>query len=564
MKVSFTKIAFVLLLLISNLSFTQWTNDPSVNTPVCVWNDYQHSQQIISDHMGGAIIAWLDFRSGNADIFIQRISEGGYALWDDGGKAVITNAGNQFNHKIVKDGEGGCILTWEDDRNGNSDIYAQRIDSSGNLVWDSDGVVICNSPLDQEDPQIVTSGSGAIILWEFKQGAAGETGLYAQRINSTGQQMWGVNGVPVATSPFPDPIQLLPKITDDGSGGAVIAWTDFSGANDNIYAQRISNSGNVFWPQNGLPVSTTAVNKRFQDIINVGNGEFVVSWNSNISFDDWDLRAQKINTLGNILWNIDGLVICSSDVSFNPSAIAYDNNNSVIIAWEDRRANPPGTIYCQKLSLDGSIQWQQNGLSVSSTTGFQYQAGLVCDSNGNSIVCWQGGISSHDIFAQKFDGSGNRLWVPEGMGVCIASDNQSRHNIIITSDGDFIVSWDDERGTDSDIYAQSINALVTTVDNSTLNLPERFALEQNYPNPFNPSTTIKFIIPVTLSGVEGSLVTLKIYNAIGKEVATLANEEKPAGIYEVEWNATGLPSGVYLYRLQADSFVGTNKMILLK
>jgi hypothetical protein len=85
-----------------------------------------------------------------------------------------------------------------------------------------------------------------------------------------------------------------------------------------------------------------------------------------------------------------------------------------------------------------------------------------------------------------------------------------------------------------------------------------FELLQNYPNPFNPATTIKYQIP------ELNFVTLKIYDVLGSEVVTLVNEEKLVGSYELEFNATDLPSGVYLYKLQAGSFVETKKMILLK
>ncbi|MCU0344178.1 MAG: T9SS type A sorting domain-containing protein [Ignavibacterium sp.] len=92
-----------------------------------------------------------------------------------------------------------------------------------------------------------------------------------------------------------------------------------------------------------------------------------------------------------------------------------------------------------------------------------------------------------------------------------------------------------------------------------------FILQQNYPNPFNPCTTIKYTIPnVTLSGVEGSRVQLKVYDVLGKEVATLVNEEKPAGSYEVDFNAAGLSSGIYFYKLTAGSFVETKKMTLLR
>ncbi len=85
-----------------------------------------------------------------------------------------------------------------------------------------------------------------------------------------------------------------------------------------------------------------------------------------------------------------------------------------------------------------------------------------------------------------------------------------------------------------------------------------FVLEQNYPNPFNNSTVIKYSIP------QEGLVTLKIFNVIGEEVAELVNETKQIGYYEVSFDATGLPSGIYFYRIQASNFVDTKKMILLK
>jgi hypothetical protein len=89
-------------------------------------------------------------------------------------------------------------------------------------------------------------------------------------------------------------------------------------------------------------------------------------------------------------------------------------------------------------------------------------------------------------------------------------------------------------------------------------LPLRFVLEQNYPNPFNPATRINFCIP------DDKLVTLKIFDLLGREIAVLVNGKKQAGIHSVDWNAIGFPSGVYFYRLQAGSFTETKKLVLLK
>src|SRR4030066_2143802 len=95
----------------------------------------------------------------------------------------------------------------------------------------------------------------------------------------------------------------------------------------------------------------------------------------------------------------------------------------------------------------------------------------------------------------------------------------------------------------------------TSVDIFPLNIPDIFTLYQSYPNPFNPSTTIRFAIPLLGGDERGGLVTLKVYDILGNEVATLVDEYKPAGNYEVEFNPSSsiknLASGIYFYRIQA-------------
>jgi hypothetical protein len=114
---------------------------------------------------------------------------------------------------------------------------------------------------------------------------------------------------------------------------------------------------------------------------------------------------------------------------------------------------------------------------------------------------------------------------------------------------------------------------LTDVENeNVLNVPDGFVLYQNYPNPFNPSTKIRFTIPsVTLSlssraesRDEGSRVQLKVFDILGREVATLVNEEKPAGSYEFIFNASNLSSGVYIYTLKVNGVAYSKSMILLK
>jgi hypothetical protein len=110
------------------------------------------------------------------------------------------------------------------------------------------------------------------------------------------------------------------------------------------------------------------------------------------------------------------------------------------------------------------------------------------------------------------------------------------------------------------VWRRPLSDLITLVpgEGGSTALPTRFSLEQNYPNPFNPSTTISFSSP------SKAFVSLKVFDALGREVSSLFLEELPAGTYQREWSARGLASGIYFYRLQAGPFVDTRTLLVLK
>jgi hypothetical protein len=108
------------------------------------------------------------------------------------------------------------------------------------------------------------------------------------------------------------------------------------------------------------------------------------------------------------------------------------------------------------------------------------------------------------------------------------------------------------------VWRRPLSEMITGIEDQSNEIPTQFILAQNYPNPFNPSTKIRFQVP------NSSFVNLKVYDVLGNEVATLVNEERPVGSYEVDFNAAGLSSGIYFYTINAGTFVETKKMILLK
>lgn len=187
---------------------------------------------------------------------------------------------------------------------------------------------------------------------------------------------------------------------------------------------------------------------------------------------------------------------------------------------------------------------------------------------------------NHEVLLIKINADGDTVWT-KNLGKNLGSfPYDEGWSVQQTTDGGYIVtgfSWNYPI-SDSDVYIIRLAPNPTQIENEVDNqLPQGFALYQNYPNPFNPTTTIKYSIQSVERFAESltnnnnerignSLynVSIKVYDVLGAVVAILVNEQKPAGSYEINFNADGLPSGVYLYKLQAGSFVETKKMILLK
>jgi len=210
--------------------------------------------------------------------------------------------------------------------------------------------------------------------------------------------------------------------------------------------------------------------------------------------------------------------------------------------------NPLGGNYLYM--VDGSLFGGSVYLSQDSGTTWQQTQGgpttALCIANSGTI-----------IFAGT---NGAGVYFSSNNGTNWSSDNSGLGNLRVKSicaDSQYVYA-----GTIyNSIYRRHISELVGN-SNITQSVPKSYVLYQNYPNPFNPSTVIQFTIPVGDAYMRP--VQLKIYDILGKEVATLVNGEISAGKHEVEWNATNFPSGVYFYKLTVGSFTETKKMLMIK
>jgi len=457
------KAIFIFLLMLTGMvAYTQWSSNPSINNAVCNFAGNQMNVQVTSDGAGGAICTWVDTRNGSQDIYAQRIDANGSLQWNVDGIAICNAVSDQYTPRLVSDAAGGAIIAWYDNRAGNYDIYAQRISAAGTVLWTVDGVAITTQPGNQNAQQLIADGSGgAIIVWSDGAGGGANADIRAQLINASGTVLWPVGGVSVCNA---NSLQNIPQLVSDGAGGAIISWEDWRNySQSDIYAQRISSGGSTIWSYNGIPICTESnlAHQYNTKIISDGAGGAIICWQDNRSFSSGlNIYTQKVNATGSVQWTWDGVAVCTATGLQAFQQLVSDGSGGAIFTWEDRRSGQ-ADIYAQRLNTAGAAQWTANGIAVCSAGAVQNEVQIVPRVSGGATIIWTDGRNSfqEDIYAQAVTLAGAMLWAANGVPVANESHSQFASHLVTDGADGAIIAWQDLRSTaDYDIYSSKLFA----------------------------------------------------------------------------------------------------------
>lgn len=461
-----------------------WLLDSTENASIGSLPMPQQNPQLVTDGEHGAIITWSDGRNTwpVSYIYAQRVNSNGQTLWSaSDGVRVNTAMGDQVLPQIVSDDAGGAIIVWQDRQNDNGDIYAQRIDSSGAIQWGESGVAISVATNIQFEPQIVSDGSGgAIIVWsDARNIPEGEPlhledsdwNIYAQRINHSGEVQWVENGVEVTTA---GALQQRPRMVSDGAGGAIITWDDqrVVDYSADIYAQRINSTGSPEWTVDGVAITVqTGAVQIIPRMVSDGSGGAIIAWSGSngILVDPYgNLYAQRVNGSGMLQWSASGVVISKAPDSQSLPDMVMDGEGGAIITWTDKRDKDMNDkdIYVQRVNSDGDAQWLTDGVAVSVIAGSQSASKIMSDNAGGATIIWQDDRNGKiDIYAQRVDSAGVMQWTSNGIAVSTAGDDYTLEGIpektalqgVPDGVGGVITVWEDLRDISGwDIHAQGI------------------------------------------------------------------------------------------------------------
>ena len=500
---------------------------------------------------------------------------------------------------IKKDNEGSIYITGFGGLNQYMrDYITMKCDSSGNIKW----IRTYDGPADSSDEayDIEVDEDGNVYVTGGSKGLGTNYDFTTIKYDSSGNELWVVRyNAPAFGS------DIASFISVDANGNVYISGSSInSNSSFDIATVKYNNLGQLQWVKryNGSADGNDLAQGLEVDI----SGNIFVTGTSDSTGSLYDYVTLKYNSSGDIEW-IKRYNGPANDGDLASEMSIDSSGNVYVTGWSF--GNDTQTDYATvKYNSSGDEQWAARWDDPASSYDYAYD--IAVDGNQNVYVTGvsQGMGTDNDFTTVKYNSLGEQQWAIPYNGESNGSDipynialdylgdvyvagysNNNTEYAVIKYNGEGILQWnesyifEDYQSTPTDLLVDnSGNVIVAGFSSKAgeewiwsivkykqpdfiqldtkeeVNSPSEFVLYQNYPNPFNPSTSIQYAV--------GSMqfVTLKVYDILGREVVSLVNEEKHAGTYKIKFDASGLASGIYLYRLQAGSFSEAKKMIVIK
>ncbi len=450
-----------IVLLLSTLAFL--TADLVWDSPVAIRQgvNIEWFRTGIETDDGGAIYVWSDTKLGGRDLWAQKVDANGNMVWGDP-VLIDDKHDRQEDPVITKTTNGDFIIAWVDfSTDADGDIYAQKINNAGELLWQEGGKPVCVNPGEQIGLNMeADNDGGAFILWADRRGIGFD--IYGQRISASGDPLWAVNGIPIADGPGNE---VQNTMLPDGQGGMMVAYVHTFNDNDDIYAKHFNANGEMTWTE-PMELAVAPGNQNGVRMARLTDGDFVIVWTDQASEDaDSDIYGQKINIAGQMLWADNYIVYSDSDQPVsehqNNARIQATSDNAAVVVWEDKRLSSQNTdLFAQKIAANGDKLWDLNGVAVSTAEFDQGAARLASDGAGGVFIVWDdyrnGNSPNEDIYAQRLSSSGEALWGEDGMAICTAPFTQMGGLVKVSGDNVYI-NWLDIRNGSDGIYYQVVD-----------------------------------------------------------------------------------------------------------
>lgn len=445
-------------LLVSNGSIeAQWNNNPQVNRILVSNTKNPYNITTSPDGQGGGFVFWEDrIDSTHTNVFFQHYNEDGEVSFRTDGKPVSQN---QSSRTLPFPGislPGSAVVFFKDFSDSKTgELYAQRVSSKGDLIWGSKGVRVSN----QDAGILELSASGdneanSFVTYIYRNySTPADYSIYVQKLNPSGKTSFKGNGIVITSSPT---IKSRPRIAADNKGGAYIFWIESIEGKARLYAQHINPSGKTNWGGRPVLVSTSGENVINYVAETVGSSGIYTAWE--IKRSGRDILHQLISSEGKILWNKNGERITGRNGD-KTSPQPFSTDSSITLTWVNESLGDKD-IYIQKYNLKGQPQWMKDGNPVIKIKGSQMSQRIISDHASGTIVAWldkRSKTQRGNILSQRISSEGKRLW--DSLGVALASNSNSEKsylNLLPATGKSVVAVFKENRNGQNGIFGQRI------------------------------------------------------------------------------------------------------------
>lgn len=451
----------IFTLLLASVALAQWSDNPAVNNAIAVLPGEQVIPKIATCPNGDSYIGFFSQESGNYNLRLQRLDSQGNELWAANGILISNNSSDSWltDWDMAADADNHCIMTWQDVRNGNNNAYAYRISPNGDLMWGNDGIALSDNAEFNASPRVVTTPAGnAVFAW-----MSGNV-IIMQKISPTGNKLWGENGITLTS-----PNRLMwPQMLPVGNDDILMKYYDDSGMPNaptrHIYAQRYNSNGAPVWstPTVISNAGGVAAWTQILSFINDGNDGFYITWHDDRDFNNFaSAWVQHVNNQGVMQFAANGVEASSeSDMNhFYPYVAKLQGSEEIIVFWNEMNGNQNlRGIYGQKFSANGTKLWEPNGkvfIPISSTDVLPLQTGSI-ESDVMLLYEESTGPVTGNLKAMRVNKDGNYSWPGEKVSVCSVNSGKTHTEMSKFQNNQWIISWEDDRNGNPDIYAQNL------------------------------------------------------------------------------------------------------------
>ncbi|RMD67590.1 hypothetical protein D6833_00005, partial [Candidatus Parcubacteria bacterium] len=438
----------VVLLLCATSLLAQWSNDPAQNLKVASGGI---NHQICTDGNGGAYIAWETGAPPNRRLLrIQRLDRFGVKQFPEQGLPIRMGEFDQANLKLFEDGSGGAIVVFNELLPVADTLlaiaYAQRIDSTGTRLWGDSAVVVSPSAAHQIPMAACGDGmGGALIFWSEDRDGDGNEELYGTGIDAGGGHPLGENGLLIVEARYVG-AEVVSTATH-----AILSYND----NAEVLVQKFDNKLTPLWQH---PVNLGFFTPRKMAADRTGG---VVMTSKTQSFFDqqpfFKLWAQRIDSLGNIVWN-DGVVLADSVKEPTSAPQIASTGQSYYFVWNENPADG-GDTFAQLVNKLGTAIWERN-VHVSKSNSIKAVTDAVISSSDDVIIVWHDNRNgqSFDLYGQLLDKNQDRFWGDSDVAISIRDDLQLDAVAVSDGRGGAIIAWNElGAGTGNGVFAQQVS-----------------------------------------------------------------------------------------------------------